>query len=81
MSEQNIFISERAALQRVNRAIAHAGRAMKVCRHDSRWFSDLGRYYVVNKTTHVVSDSHADLNWWARELGVLKLFEEIVARG
>ena len=75
MNEPKVSVSERATLQRVNRALAYEGKSMKICRENSRWFNDLGRYYVVNEFNAV--DQHANLEGWARDLGVLKPFEEI----
>jgi hypothetical protein len=70
-----VKITERATLQRVNRALAREGSRMKVCRESSPWFGNLGRYYVVNQYNAV--DQHANLEGWARDLGILKPFEEI----
>jgi hypothetical protein len=77
MEGSQVVVTERAVLQRVNRALAHESKSMRVCRYDSKWLNDLGRYYVVNTSTNGVSDPHADLAGWARELGALKDFENI----
>lgn len=69
-----VLVTERAALQRVNRALVREGSRMKVCRENSRWFNELGKYYVVDGNT---VEPHANLEGWARDLGVLESFEEI----
>jgi hypothetical protein len=74
---EKVLVTEHAALQRVNRALEREGSRMKVCRENSRWFNDMGRYYVVNQYNAI--EQHADLEGWARDLGVLKPFEEISA--
>jgi hypothetical protein len=72
---KRVYVTERAALQRVNRALAREGSQMKVCRESSRGFNDVGRYYVMNQFNAI--EPHANLEGWARDLGVLKPFEEI----
>ncbi|SDE10880.1 hypothetical protein [Paraburkholderia lycopersici] len=72
---EKILVTERAALQRVNRVLAREGSRMKVCRESSPWFGNLGRYYVVNQYNAI--EQHANLEGWARDLGVLKPFEKI----
>lgn len=74
---EKVLVTERAALQRVNRALAREGARMKVCRENSRWFNEVGRYYVVSQFNAI--EQHASLEGWARDLGVLKPFEEISA--
>jgi hypothetical protein len=77
MEESKVTVTERAVLQRVNRALAHDGKRMYVCRDDSRWSNELGRFYIVSTDTRSLDAAHADLDGWARELGVLKRLEEI----
>lgn len=47
----------------------------RVCKEDSRWFRDFGRFYLVDLNSNSLRDSHIDLEEWARGEGVLKPFE------
>ncbi len=70
-----VLVSERAVLQRLNRALAHEVKVIRVCKETSRWFRDCGRYYLVDLNFNAIRDSHIDLEAFAREEGVLKPFE------
>ena len=65
-------ISEHLLLNRVNRKLVTEpeGTRIRRCRYDSRWFSELGRYYAVDDDNIVVS-KYVNLDDWAREIGVL----------
>ena len=58
--------SERATLARVTRLLAPAGQRVCVCRPDSRYYLELGRYYAVSDNVIVAKD--IDLDQWEREL-------------
>lgn len=77
MEKSKVAVTERAVLQRVNRALAHDGKRMYVSREDSRWSNELGRFYIVSTGTRILDSGHADLEGWARELDVLKTFEAL----
>jgi len=70
-----VRVSERAVLQRLNRALAHEETVIRVCKETSRWFNDTGRYYQVNLRFNAIVAQHVNLEAWAREAGVLQPFE------
>jgi len=63
------IISESALLRRLSRALRHKGESIHACAWNSRWFSDLGRYYVADGHNHLVA-THVDLSEKAQELGI-----------
>ena len=67
-----IPVAERALVGRINRALAKKATPEQLlrCREDSRWFNELGRYYVTNANRHL-RDSNVDIEKLGRELGVL----------
>lgn len=65
------FVSERALIGRVNRKLLAQGEILRQCSEKSRWFHDLGRYYIVCIHRNAVDDRHIDLEAFARELGAL----------
>lgn len=73
-----IPVSTRAAVQRINRRLAHDwGR---ICVTRARWHYDLGAYHVVdrqNVVTHKL-DNIIDLEAYARSVGCLGADEEIL---
>lgn len=68
-------VSPRALLARINRKLVHDGECMKTCRSDSRWWHDLGDYYVVDLSRNFLTHKHYDLEEWGRDLGCLKPYE------
>ena len=72
-----VKVSERAALARLNRAMANAEEVVKKARPGSRAFNELGEYYAINTGSNVVTATHIDLEKWGREVGALKPYEEV----
>ena len=70
-------VTERALAARVRRALQKDGIDLKTCRADSKWFNDTGRWYTVDLATNSLRDRHIDLEGWAREMGLLKSYEEV----
>lgn len=68
-------VSIRALEARVNRVLDKDGQALRKCREDSRWYSELGDYYIVNYYTNCIDAKHCDVEALAHELGVLKDWE------
>jgi hypothetical protein len=54
-------------LRRINRRLN--GVTVRVCRYESRWFHQLGRYYVVSDD-NVIFEKDVDLEDLAASLGV-----------
>ncbi len=73
MTAAILKVTERALLARVNRKLAQESAPMRMCvlSERSRWFSDLGRYYVIDLHQNVVDCPHTNIKDWARRLGVL----------
>lgn len=68
-------VSERALVARINRHYKGA-EVVKVCRYDSRWFRDLGRFYAHNDRNHL-TQTDIRLEELGRELGVLREGESV----
>lgn len=71
-------ISEAALEKRISRKLAHEGETLRKCRYNSRWFNDLGSYYVVNSYFNSITATHVDLETWGRDLEVLRENEALV---
>jgi hypothetical protein len=56
-----------ALMQRINRRLD--GLKVRACRHDSKEFLNLGRYYMTDSDNHL-RDTDVDLNQLAKELGL-----------
>ena len=74
-----VKVSERAVLQRLNRALQPSGRLVKRCKVSSRYYGELGDFYAIDTGTNAVHTKHLDLATWAAEMMVLKVFEELDA--
>lgn len=64
-----IAICERAIVARINRKLSKTGERLRVCRESSKWFNDLGRYYMINDR-NVICAAHIDLEQWNKQLAV-----------
>jgi len=74
---KKVYVSERAVFARVKRALASDGKVLRICRENSRYITDLGRYYAVDLRTSLVVDKDLQLAKYARKIGVLKAYEEV----
>ena len=59
--------TEQALFSRLQRQITHEGQHLHRCRFDSRDFLTLGRFYVTDRSTNVVTSTHIDLAAWLAE--------------
>jgi hypothetical protein len=73
---QTVPVTERALLQRVNRALQADGRVLKSSR-GARAEESLGRFYVIDQRRNVIVDKAVDLEALARKLGALKEYEHL----
>ncbi len=68
-------VTERALIRRINRILARDAKVLHLCRRDSQWFRNLGRYYQVDQNNHICGPTWvttpADLEAYAREIGAL----------
>jgi hypothetical protein len=79
MSErQNIPvpISAAALMKRINRKLAKRGEILKKCQTGSRWYAELGPYYVVATDNGVIARK-LELATCARSLKVIEAWEEL----
>ena len=63
-------ISERALFERIKRKVAKEGLTLHRCRQNSRWFNELGPYYVVNNNHFVGLDAN-EFQELAKDLGCI----------
>lgn len=64
-------ISERALFARINRVLAKENQQLHACRDDSRFFNDLGRYYITDvRLNTMIASGINDLNNLAKELEI-----------
>ena len=59
--------NNQALMKRINRRLD--GLRVRVCRHDSRDFLNLGRYYITD-SSKLLRERNVDLNQLAKELGL-----------
>lgn len=72
-------LTTNAVIQRINRKLRPEWRRLRACRHNSRWWNDLGDYYIVDLDRNAIVRSHVEPETYGRELGVVKPFEQVVA--
>lgn len=73
-----VTISERALFARINRKLKKNGEQLHRCRRGSRWFNEMGPYYIVDTKSNVVTHcGFYNLEERARNLNVLKNFEQL----
>ncbi|WP_315720157.1 MULTISPECIES: hypothetical protein [unclassified Bradyrhizobium] len=78
-AETKVPVTMRALIARINRKLAHDYLAMRRCRSSSRWYYDLGDFYVVDNLHNNIEAVSIDPVEYGRELGVLQPFEEVAA--
>lgn len=72
-------VTQRALVQRINRALARVGRFGRVMKKTRgvQAHLDLGDYYVLDVERNLVVDKYVDAEALGRELGVLHDFERL----
>lgn len=65
-----VTVSERALLERAKRAAKRAGMTLRVCRETSPSFHSLGRFYLVDGSSHF-AQADVDLESLVSELSDL----------
>ncbi len=71
------LISETALAIRLDRFLGYRGAALRKCRRDSRWYAELGDYYIVDLGAGVVTQAQIDIEKLAREHDLMKAWEEV----
>lgn len=64
-------LSERAVLARVNRKLAHEGQRVYRNSPLSPWVDEQGRFYLLDKQSNTVKQTHINLNEFAERIGVI----------
>ena len=77
MSEATVPVTERALIQRINRALRKEDQVLRQARSE-RVRLDLGTFYVVDVRRNLLLEKDVDLETFARDLGVLKGYEHVV---
>ncbi|MEP7366188.1 MAG: hypothetical protein ABI972_23265 [Acidobacteriota bacterium] len=80
MANKKVPITHRALIQRINRKLAQDGMILKTARlystgHEN---TNLGRYYIVDRTKNTLAFSHCDLDYWGKRVGVLAEWEKLL---
>jgi len=78
-SRKTVPVSERALIQRINRALKGDGEMLKAAR-SPRVADELGQHFIVRltgKRNNVVTQRHVDVEALGRRLGVLSEWEHI----
>jgi hypothetical protein len=70
-------VTETALIKRLNRRLLGDGEVLKKSRVNSPFIHPLGEYYTVDLSANAVSVTHVDVEDMARDMGVLKPYEEI----
>jgi hypothetical protein len=75
-SQKTVPVSERALIQRINRALKDDGEMLKAAR-SSRVAEDIGEHFLIHLSRNVVLQKHVDVEALGRELGVLEAYEHV----
>jgi hypothetical protein len=70
-------VSERALVARINRKLEGDSEAIRRCRRDSKGWSELGDYYLIDLEKNCLIAKDVDLQDFARKLGVLANHEAL----
>jgi hypothetical protein len=74
---EKVLVSERAILARINRKLAKDQEVLRKCRRDNRSYHQLGDYYRIDVRCNGVVEMDVPLETIAKDLEVLKPWEEI----
>jgi hypothetical protein len=72
-------ITETALMARINRRLAHGAERLRKCRPNSRHYSDLGDYYLLDGHNNITGPHIESLESYGRDLGVLRAGETLAA--
>ena len=76
--QQQVNVSERAVMQRINRRLTREDKRIHRAR---RWpeHLKLGKHYIIDELKNVVCDSHVFIEQYAREIGAMQPWECLVS--
>ena len=72
--KQEVTVSERALVQRINRKLRHKKQQLKAARTSN--VGKLGKYYVIDVHRNAVALTHVNLEALARKIEALRPWEE-----
>jgi hypothetical protein len=79
--DTRLAIAAPTLVKRINRKLAHENEweVLRTTRggFTSRWYADLGNYYITDVERNTITASHIDIEQLGRELGVLQHFERV----
>ena len=70
-------ITMRALIQRINRVLIKDYEVLHKSRDNSKWFTDMGDYYIVDENKNTITASHINPVKLGKELGVIKPYETV----
>jgi len=76
MKERKVLISERALIQRLNRALANEHIIVKKSRPRVR-YNQLGAFYAIDWQSNFIVDMNIDIEALARKKGVIAEWEAL----
>lgn len=71
-------VTERALVQRINRALRDQGEVLKKSR-GTQAFLDVGEFYILDIRGNFVAHMNVDIAELGRTLGILKDYEQLAA--
>lgn len=71
-------LRRRAVERRVATSLAHEGLVLRKCSPRSRWYSQLGEYYLTRVVDRFLQATHQDLEALAREYRVIGQGKQIL---
>jgi hypothetical protein len=71
-------VTMRALIQRINRKLNGELQRLHVCRRNSRFWTDLGDFYIVDTNRNHIMYTCVDPVTYGRSLGVLNAYERVV---
>ena len=74
--KNKVPVTQRALIQRINRALAKEGQILKTTR-GVKWRQSLGDYYVVDLNRNFIISTHNDVEELGRELKALAPYESM----
>lgn len=74
---RKVKVTEKAVVARIRRKLASDGESLRRCRPNSRSYHELGDWYTTDDRIGAVIHKGINIAELAKELGVLKDWEEI----
>ena len=78
MPRKRVPVTMRALVQRINRRLRKEEEMLRKAR-GTRWWRDLGEWYIVNFNRNTIVAGHVDPKELGRELGVLRNWETVAS--